>query len=98
MDNEGTTDMQGAGRMNMQLSYAEVAEGVRAALGAYAQALDDGRTDDVVATFCPEGVCVIPGMGTHEGHAALRSAYSRWKPRQPQRHLVLNTVVAEWDD
>ena len=32
--------------------YAEVAEGVRATLATYTQALDDGRTDDVVATFC----------------------------------------------
>lgn len=79
-------------------SYAEVAEGVRAALAVYTQALDDGRVDDVVATFCPEGVCAIPGMGTHEGHEALRAAYTKWKPRQPQRHLVLNTVITEWND
>jgi hypothetical protein len=75
--------------------FARVAEGVRATIGAYTQALDDGRTDDVVATFCPDGVCEIPGMGTHTGHDALREAYSKWKPEQPQRHLVLNTVVTE---
>ena len=84
--------------MSTQTNFAEVAEGVRAALAVYAQALDDGRTDDVVATFCTDGVCEIPGMGTHAGHDALREAYSRWKPRQPQRHLVVNTVVAEWSD
>jgi hypothetical protein len=78
--------------------YADVAEGVRAALGTYTQALDDGRTDDVVATFCPDGACEIPGLGTHQGHDALREAYSKWPPRQPQRHLVLNTVVRDWDD
>jgi hypothetical protein len=79
-------------------TFAEVAEGVRAALALYTQALDDGRTDDVVATFCADGVCEIPGMGTHTGHDALRKAYSKWKPRRPQRHLVVNTVVAEWSD
>ncbi len=84
--------------MSTAKSYAEVAEGVRAALAVYTQALDDGRVDDVVATFCPEGACAIPGMGTHEGHEALRAAYTRWKPRQPQRHLVLNTVITEWND
>jgi ketosteroid isomerase-like protein len=77
-------------------TIAEVAEGVRATLAAYTQALDDGRTDDVVATFCPDGVCDIPGMGTHEGHDALRAAYAGWAPRRPQRHLVLNTHVTEW--
>jgi ketosteroid isomerase-like protein len=78
------------------LSFADVAEGVRATIAAYVHALDDGRTDDVVATFCPDGVCDIPGMGTHEGHEALRAAYAGWTPRRPQRHLVLNTLVTRW--
>lgn len=80
----------------MAPTYADVAEGVRATIAAYAQALDDGRTDDVVATFCPDGACEIPGLGTHVGHAALREAYTRWEPRRPQRHLVLNTLVTDW--
>jgi hypothetical protein len=79
-------------------TYAEVVEGVRAAIAAYTQALDDGRTDDVVATFCAEGSCDIPGLGKHEGHDALRQAYARCKPRRPQRHLVLNTLVTDWND
>jgi hypothetical protein len=79
-------------------TYAEVVEGVRATLAAYTQALDDGRTEDVVATFCPDGACDIPGLGSHEGHDALRAAYARWKPAQPQRHLVVNTLVVDWDD
>jgi hypothetical protein len=80
------------------LTFAAVAEGVRAAIAAYAQALDDGRTNDVVATFCPDGVCDIPGMGTHEGHDALRTAFAGWVPRRPQRHLVLNTLVTDWTE
>ena len=80
------------------MTYADVVEGVRATLATYTMALDDGRTDDVVATFCPDGVCEIPGLGTHEGHDALRQAYSGWKPRRPQRHLVANTVVTECSD
>jgi hypothetical protein len=79
-------------------TYADVVEGVRAAIAAYTQALDDGRTDDVVATFCPDGGCEIPGLGTHEGHDALREAYARWKPQRPQRHLVVNTLVTDWND
>ena len=79
-------------------TFAEVSEGVRATLAAYTQALDDGHTDDVVATFCVDGVCAIPGMGTHEGRDALRAAYAKWMPRRPQRHLVLNTLVTQWSD
>jgi ketosteroid isomerase-like protein len=79
-----------------ELTFADVVEGVRAAIAAYTQALDDGRTDDVVATFCADGVCDIPGMGTHEGHNALRAAYTKWQPRRPQRHLVVNTLVTDW--
>ena len=80
------------------MTRADVAEGVRAALATYTQALDDGRTDDVVATYCADGSCEIPGMGSHQGHAALHEAYSQWEPRRPQRHLVLNTLVTEWSD
>lgn len=84
--------------MGTELRYADVVEGVRAAIAAYTHALDDGRTDDVVATFCADGVCDIPGMGTHVGHDALREAYARWTPRRPQRHLVVNTLVTDWND
>src|SRR5204863_7929936 len=81
----------------MSATYAEVVEGVRAAIAAYTLALDDGRTDDVVATFCPDGSCDIPGLGAYEGRDALREAYERVKPARPQRHLVVNTLVTEWD-
>jgi len=80
------------------MTYADVVEGVRACLAAYTQALDDGRTDDVVATFCADGGVDIPGLGAHEGHEALRAAYAAIAPRRPQRHLVLNTVLTEWND
>jgi hypothetical protein len=80
------------------LTFAEVAEGVRATIAAYTQALDDGRTDDVVATFCADGGCDIPGLGTYEGHDALRAGYDTWKPRRPQRHLVVNTLVTNWSE
>ena len=79
-------------------TFAEVAEGVRAAIAAYTHALDDGRTDDVVAWFCPDGTFDAPGLGTFEGHDALRAAYGSWEPKRPQRHLVLNTAVTQWDD
>lgn len=83
--------------MSPDPTFADVAEGVRTAIAAYTQALDDGRTDDVVATFCPDGVIAIPGLGTHVGHDALRAAYASWAPRRPQRHLVLNTYVTDWN-
>jgi hypothetical protein len=81
-----------------EIPFADVDAGVRAAIAAYTQALDDGRTDDVVATFCADGGCDIPGLGAHEGHDALRTAYARVAPRRPQRHLVLNTLVTGWDE
>jgi hypothetical protein len=84
--------------MSTTTSYADVVEGVRATIAAYAHALDDGRTDDIVATFCADGVCEIPGMGTHAGHDALRAAFAGWKPRRPQRHVVVNTLVTDWDE
>jgi 3-phenylpropionate/cinnamic acid dioxygenase small subunit len=79
-------------------TFADVAEGVRGATAAYAQALDDGRTDDVVALFCADGGCDIPGLGAHEGSDALRLAYARVVPYIPQRHLVVNTHVTGWSE
>jgi ketosteroid isomerase-like protein len=79
-------------------TFAQVVEGVRATIAAYTHALDDGRTDDVVATYCPDGVFEMPGTGTFEGHDALRETYAGWKPARPQRHLVVNTLVTDWDD
>jgi SnoaL-like domain len=84
--------------MHGNTAYAEVVAGVGAAIAAYAQALDDGRVDDVVATFCFDGSCDIPGLGAHAGHDALRAAYEKVKPRVPQRHVVVNTLVTEWDE
>ena len=80
------------------LTFADVAEGVRATLAAYTHALDDGRTADIVATYTPDGVFDMPGTGTFEGHDALRAIYEEWKPRRPQRHMVVNTLVTEWND
>ncbi len=80
------------------LSFADVSEGIKATIARYTHALDDGRVDDVVTLFCADGACDMPGMGIHEGHEALRAAYTRWKPRTPQRHLVLNTVISEWNN
>jgi ketosteroid isomerase-like protein len=79
-------------------TFGEVVEGIRATIAAYTQALDDGRTDDVVATYCPDGTFEMPAMGTFQGHDALRSAYEGWKQPKPQRHLVLNTLVTDWSD
>jgi hypothetical protein len=79
-------------------TYAEVAEGIRATLAAYTQAVDDGRTDDVIATYCADGSCDIPGLGTCSGHDELREAYTKVEPSWQQRHLVLNTLITDWDD
>ena len=81
-----------------ELTFADVVAGIGATIAAYTHALDDGRTDDLVATFCPDGTCDMPGLGRHTGRAALREAYERFAPRAPQRHLVLNTHVSSWDD
>ena len=84
--------------MSTGRTYADVVAGVRATLAASTHALDDGRTDDVVATFWPDGAFEAPGLGPYEGHDALRAAYGSWEPRRPQRHLVVNTHVDTWDD
>jgi hypothetical protein len=82
--------------MSTEPTYADVVAGVTAALAAYSQAVDDGRTDDVVATYCVDGSCDIQALGAHQGHDALRAAYTAVEPTAPQRHLVFNTHVTDW--
>ncbi|WP_327100451.1 nuclear transport factor 2 family protein [Nocardia vinacea] len=79
-------------------TQAQVAHGVHNAIAAYAHALDDGRTDDIVALFCPDGVSEIMGVGTFEGHEAIRQVFAGMVPTQPQRHLVANTVITSWTE
>jgi ketosteroid isomerase-like protein len=78
--------------------YAEVVAGVRHAIAAYCHAVDDGRVDDVIALFAPEGVSALPDMDPVEGHDALRALYGGLPSRGgTQRHLVVNTAVSTQD-
>lgn len=78
-------------------SYADDVAHIRDTIAAYAQALDDGRTDDVVVLFAPDGVAAFPGTDPLRGQEAIRAAYSRMAPRIPQRHVVTNTVITSYD-
>lgn len=82
----------------MTTTQAEVTAGIQATMGHYARALDEGRTDDVVALFTPDGTAEIVGMGTFQGQDAIRGAYAALAPTQPQLHLVANTVLTAWDE
>lgn len=77
---------------------ASVAVGVQAAIGAYAQALDAGRNDDIAELFVPDGVAEIAGMATFEGRDAIREGFAAFAPTQPQLHLVANTVVTSFTE
>jgi len=79
-------------------SYEEVSEAVRSAIAAYAHALDDGRVDDVVAMFCSDGGVDMPVIGAAQGLEGLRAMYAKLEPRVPQRHVVTNTVITDWND
>jgi ketosteroid isomerase-like protein len=77
------------------VNLSDVTAGVQRTLAAYCQALDDGRTEDVVACFCDDAKIDLAGQGVFEGTAAIAEAFAGWTPRVPQRHLVLNTHVVE---
>ena len=79
-------------------TYAEVVEHIRAAIAAHAHAQDDGRTDDLVALYCPDGVVEVPDAGTYEGRDAIRDTFARWNPKLPQRHVISNTLVTDWNE
>ncbi|ADJ48863.1 hypothetical protein AMES_7037 [Amycolatopsis mediterranei S699] len=77
---------------------AEVVAEVRHAIAAYCQALDDGRVDDLVSLFTPDGVSALPGMDPVEGHDALRELYRGVTAQGgTTRHVVVNTAVSTGD-
>jgi SnoaL-like domain len=78
-------------------TFADAVAGMRDLVAAYALALDDGRTDDIVTTFCPDGSAEIPGFEVAVGHDALSAMYAGMKPRRPSRHVVVNTRVTDWN-
>jgi hypothetical protein len=78
-------------------TFARAVAGMRDTIAAYALAVDDGRTGDVVMTFCPDGSAEIPGFEVAVGHDALRVMFARMKPRRPSRHVVVNTHVTDWN-
>jgi hypothetical protein len=78
-------------------TFAGAVAGLRDLIAAYALAVDDGRTDDVVMTFCPDGSAEIPGFEVAVGHDALHAMYAGLKPRRPSRHVVVNTHVTDWN-
>jgi hypothetical protein len=80
------------------MTYADTVEGIRATIAAYVHALDDGRTEDIVATFCADGTSEMPGYAPAQGYDALRTVYEQFKPSGPQRHLVSNTLVTDWNE
>jgi ketosteroid isomerase-like protein len=80
------------------LTVEQVSEGIRAVQAAYANAFDDGRTDDVVDTFTSDGIVDIDGIGVFEGREAIRTAYAGWRPSRPQRHILSSPLVTRWSD
>ncbi|MQY21538.1 nuclear transport factor 2 family protein [Nocardia macrotermitis] len=79
-----------------EITHADVVYGVQTAIAMYTQALDTGRTDDIVATFGAEATSEIDGVGTFQGHDALQEVYAGMVPTAPQRHLVGNIVITSW--
>ena len=80
------------------MTHAEVVVGLQATLAMYVHALDSGRTDELVALFCADGTADIAGVGTFQGHDALRTAYAGMVPTTLQVHMVANTEVTSWTE
>jgi ketosteroid isomerase-like protein len=81
----------------MTVTFEQVIEGIRRAQAAYAQALDDGRVGEIADLFTEDGVTDIEGVGVFEGRDAIRTAYAGWAPKVPQRHIVSNVLVTDWN-
>jgi hypothetical protein len=77
-------------------SYAATAAGVRAAIAAYAQAVDDGRRGDIAALFCADGWVDLPSAGVVVGRKALDALFRGEGPPPAARHIVTSTHITRW--
>jgi SnoaL-like domain len=77
-------------------SYAVTAAGVRAAISAYAQAVDDGRRGDIAALSCADGWVDLPSAGVVVGRKALDALFRGEKPPSESRHIVTSTHITRW--
>lgn len=84
---------------SVEMTRSEAIEQIRATIASYAQALDDRRYDDLLATWSPDGVFEIPAMDARAaGHDALLAYFSALPPAGKQRHFVANTLITELTD
>jgi hypothetical protein len=79
-------------------SYTVAVTGVSAVIGAYAQAVDDERWDDVVANFCPDGSLDLPSTGPATGHEAMRAMFDRVPKQDRGKHMMTSIQVTEWSE
>lgn len=77
-------------------SYAATAAGVRAAIAAYAQAVDDGRRGDIAALSCEDGWVDLPSAGVVVGRKALDALFRGENPPSESRHIVTSTHITRW--
>ena len=78
------------------VSYAATVAGVRAAIAAYAQAVDGGRHGDIAALFCEDGSVDLPAAGVLVGRAAPAASFRGEGPPPGSRHVVTSTHVTRW--
>lgn len=65
---------------------------IRNSLARWCLLGDDGRFDDWVDGFEPDGRFHVDGV-THTARAAIRAAAPGWWGSEPVRHLCLNTLL-----
>ncbi|MBL7493176.1 nuclear transport factor 2 family protein [Frankia sp. AgB1.9] len=81
----------------MSSDYGDAAARIRDTIAAYAQAVDDARTEDIVATFLPDGWASFPGAEPARGHEGIRATYSALTSDRVQRHVVTNILISDFD-
>src|SRR5258707_15587364 len=63
----------------------------------YSTGLDEGDVESIVDCFTPDGALDSPAVGSHAGHAAIRSfaeRFARFNERGSQlRHVLSNLAV-----
>lgn len=67
--------------------------GVAATLGAYSQALDQKRLQDLADLFTPDGTSEIVGVATFMGREEIAAGYAGFASDRASRHVAGNVTI-----
>ena len=78
-----------------RIATLEAIEAIKQLKARYCAACDDNHNpDEITKLFASDGIWEGEGIGTHQGHAAIRALFERFQQRISfSQHNVMNPII-----